>query len=125
LVFALVVGLSAGCGGSDRATVTGKLMRQDGSALAGARVIATSSESGKSAYGATDEQGRFELGVAEQGDGIPPGDYQVVIVEDRGDPDNRRMASIAAKYQGAATSGLRLIVAAGEKAELNATLDPK
>jgi hypothetical protein len=115
---------AAGCQGNDRAKVSGKLLRQDGTPLAGARVIATSGSAGKSAYGTTDQQGKFELGVAQEGDGVPPGKYEVTIVEDRGDPDNRRPASIAAKYRDPATSGLTLDVQAGETAELNLTLEP-
>jgi hypothetical protein len=120
---AFVLTVVAGCGG-DRATVTGKLLRKDGAPLVGARVIATSAESGKSAYGTTDQHGEFELGVSEQGDGVPPGSYEIMIVEDRGDPDNRRPATIAAKYRESSRSGLELNVTAGDIVELNATLDP-
>ena len=115
---------STGCGNPERATVSGTLLRKDGTPLAGARVIARSNETGKAGYGQTDGHGRFELGVAEESDGIPPGDYYVVIVEDRGDEHNRRPPTIAAKYRNPSTSGLALTVKAGENAELNATLEP-
>lgn len=113
-----------GCGSSDRATVTGKLVRSDGSPLVGARVIATSAETGKSAYGTTNEDGEFTLGVVQEGDGVPPGDYKVIIIEDLGDPDNRSRPTIAAKYRNPETSGLALSVEVGQSAELNPTLDP-
>ncbi|HEY3394725.1 MAG TPA: hypothetical protein VGK58_18615, partial [Lacipirellulaceae bacterium] len=65
-----------------------------------------------------------ELGVGENGDGIPPGNYDVIIVENRGDPDNRRPPSIAAKYGDVRISGLQLSVEAGETENLRITLDP-
>jgi Carboxypeptidase regulatory-like domain len=99
-------------------------MRKDGTPLANARVVARSAETGKSAFGETDGQGRFELGGEIEGDGIPPGDYYVTIIEDTGDENQRRPATIAAKYRNADSSGLRLSVKAGESSELNATLDP-
>ena len=114
----------AGCGSSDRANVTGTLLRKDGTPLVGARVIARSPETGESAYGITDSEGRFELGAAAESGGIPPGGYEVLIVEDRGDPDHRKPLSIAAKYRDPSASGLKVNVTAGEQAELNLTLDP-
>jgi len=108
----LVVGVFVGCGGSDRATVSGTLLHQDGTPLVGARVIAQ-----------TNGKGYFELGGAKEGDGIPPGDYYVTIVEDFGDENNPRPASISNKYRNPNTSGLGLSVKAGEEAVLDAKLD--
>jgi hypothetical protein len=112
-----------GCGGADTGRVSGTVLKQDGSPLVAARVIARSADSGKSAYGTTDSEGRFELGE-ENGEGIPAGDYDVVVLEDRGDPDSRRPPTIAAKYREPAKSGLRIRVAPGESQQLNLTLDP-
>jgi hypothetical protein len=119
----IVVATVAGCGGSEQAAVSGTLLRPGGAPLVGARVVATSKETGKSVYGTTDDAGRFELGVVENGDGIPPGNYDVIIIENRGDPDNRRPPAIAAKYGDARTSGLQLSAQAGETEQLNITLD--
>jgi Carboxypeptidase regulatory-like domain len=120
----LIVAPISGCGRSGRATVSGILLRAGGAPLVGARVIATSKESGNSAYGTTDDHGHFELGLAEKGDGIPAGNYDVTIVEERGDPDNRRPPTIAAKYRDAGSSGIRVSVKSGESAKLNLTLEP-
>jgi len=113
----------AGCGGSDREKVSGTLLHEDGKPLVGARVIARSNETGKSAYGETDGSGYFELGGNEQGDGIPPGNYYVTVVEDLGDENNRRSPTISNKYRDPAASGLSLNVIEGEGAVLDAQLD--
>ena len=124
LVFAVFpVLLLIGCGNSDRASASGRLMRADGSPLVGARVIATSSETGTTAYGQTDSDGRFSLGVAAEGDGVPPGDYRVAIIERRGDSDIPPPATISKKYRDSTTSGLHLAVESGQKASLDAQLD--
>jgi hypothetical protein len=121
----LSVCIPVGCARqADRAYVTGTLQTRDGTPLRGASVIATSPETGKSAQGRTDQDGNFELGMTEKGDGLAVGNYNVGIVEDRGDPDNRRPPTIAAKYGDPAKSGITLTVTAGESKELNLKLDP-
>jgi hypothetical protein len=122
-VWAAASALLIGCGGSDRGAVSGTVQLKNGQPLVGARVIASPQAAGKSAYGTTDQQGQFELGVAEAGDGIPAGDYTVVVIEDRGF-DSDRPPSIARKYARPETSGLKLTVEAGQSAELDLTLDP-
>jgi hypothetical protein len=115
----------SGCDTSDRGGVSGTVLRKDGTPLVGARVVARSRETGKSAYGTTDSDGRFELGSAEQGHGVAAGDYDVIVLEDRGDPDTRRPPTIAVKYRDPATSGIHVTVRAGETQEMNLTLDPR
>lgn len=111
---------TGGCGGSDRASVSGGFVLSDGAPLVGARVIARSSETGKTAYETTDAKGNFEFS-----DGLLPGNYAVSILEDSGDPDNRRRPSIAAKYRNPSTSGISISVQAGDKESINLTLAPR
>ncbi|HEY3394412.1 MAG TPA: hypothetical protein VGK58_16985, partial [Lacipirellulaceae bacterium] len=47
----IFVATVAGCGGSEHTAVSGTLLRRGGAPLVGARVVATSRETGKSAYG--------------------------------------------------------------------------
>jgi len=122
LRYALLVLVVTGCG-DDRAHVTGKVARADGSPLSKARVIARS-DSGKSASDVTDQEGRFRLSASEPDGGMEPGTYAVIIVEDRGRTDNMRAASISAKYADPAQSGLNFSVAAGEEKTFDITLDP-
>lgn len=114
---ALIAG--AGCGGSDRGDASGTLMRQDGSPVARARVVARCNDTGATEHTSTDTNGYFKIG-----DGLAPGDYDVFIAEDLGDPDNRSKPTIAAKYSDAATSGIKIHVKAGEATKLDLKLDP-
>ena len=111
------------CGHTDRATVYGRVTRQDDSPLAGARVMAKSAD-GQFARGVTDADGRYELGVAEYGDGVPPGDYHVSIHEDRGDRRDRIPRTVPEKYENPEQSGLGVKVSAGETSELNIMIEP-
>jgi hypothetical protein len=114
-----------GCGGSETARVTGTLLHKDGTPVAGARVVARSAETGKSVYGTAGADGKFELSGGEESDGIPSGNYDVIILEDRGDPDTRRPATVAAKYRDPATSGLKVSVPPGESIEVSLVLDAR
>lgn len=111
-----------GCASSDRALVTGQALRYDGSPLIGATVTARSNETGAWASGITDAEGRFALSAQTPGEGLPAGDYYVVILEDRGDA-NQRPATIPAKYSTATASGLSLKVEQGQSREMNIKLD--
>jgi hypothetical protein len=123
LLTAVAAALS-GCGEANRARVSGTLQRADGQPLVGARVIARSTDASVSASGYSDSQGQFELTTAEPGDGVPPGEYQLAVIEDRGDRDNRQPPTIAAKYRDQSTSGLRVSAATGEEVRTELRLDP-
>ncbi len=77
------------------------------------------------ANGQTDASGHYELGTEKVGDGVPPGDYYVIVLEDLGDERVRRPATIVTKYAKPSTSGLKMSVTAGEKKAFDMSLDPK
>lgn len=83
------------------------------------RIGARSQNTGKTAFTTAEIDGRFEFD-----DTFEPGVYDVVVLEDLEDPDNRRKPTIAAKYRDANKSGISVNVAAGDTAELNLKLDP-
>ena len=120
---ALVILLMAGCQHSDKVGVSGRVVRHDGSPLKGATVIARSDDTGKWAKGTTDADGKYELGAAVAGDGIPPGDYRVIIMEDLGDGGLNK-PTVPAKYVNSTTSKLQLTVAKGKKTVFDIKLDP-
>jgi hypothetical protein len=116
--------LALGCGGGDRAEVSGKVTRADGSPLVGARVIARSDATGKSANGVTDYDGHYVLSMVEPGDGVPAGDYKASIIEFRGTGDNMRPASISLKYGNPDESGLAFAISGGEEKVFDVVVDP-
>ncbi len=124
VVGSLILAAVVGCGGEPRGEVTGRITLQDGTPVAGALVIARSDETGKSANGQTDADGRFTLGVSKPGDGIPPGDYAVVVLEQRMSMDGGGKRTIDAKYGDYEKSGLTLSVADGETTVFDAKVDP-
>lgn len=116
--------LAIGCGSADRAEVSGKVTRADGSPLVGARVIARADATGKSANGLTDSDGSYVLSMIEPGDGVPAGEYKASIIEYRGSGDNMRPASISSKYANPDESGLAFAVSGGEEKVFDVVVDP-
>lgn len=115
---------TAGCIGSKGAKVSGRLVRADGTPLVSAKVIARSSSTGNWAVGLTNDEGEFSLKTPDNTDKIPPGDYYVIIREDLGNENRRLPRTIDKKYSLQSRSGIRLNLEAGDKEELNLTLDP-
>ncbi len=124
VVFGAVFAPMVGCGGSDRAHVTGRIMKADGKPMTNGKIMARSNKTGKWASGVTGPEGEYALGVAEAGDGITPGDYYVTIREVFPDSDRPPAPTIPAKYADASASGLVLHVKAGEDATFDVKLDP-
>lgn len=117
--------VAVGCGkSSDRLDVDGRVTRKDGSPLVGATVMFRSSESGKYATGVTDKDGRYELGTSRPGEGIPPGDYRVTVMENRGDEDHPSPPTVAQKYSLPGRSGLTFAVEPGGERTFDIVLDP-
>jgi hypothetical protein len=124
MILALLA-VAAGCSGSDRATVTGRATHKGGGPLVGARIIARSDATGKSATATTHPDGTYQLGTHETPDSILPGDYNVMVVEDTGDSNAQKPQTIANKYKDPDRSQLKFSVKAGEHAVLDMTLDAK
>lgn len=114
--------LAAGCG-DDLARVTGQITRADGTPVVGALVVARAESIGKSATGQTDGEGRYALGGAEPGGGVVPGDYAVIIIEERQSLDGGGQRTFPARYGDYAKSGLTFSAAAGDSHEFNIQLE--
>jgi len=122
LVAASLASATFGCSGNV-ARVSGTVLRKDGSPVSGARVIARSEGTGKTANAETDSSGHYALGIEKMGDGVPPGDYYVIVLEDLGEEHTQRPPTIAAKYAKPSMSGLRFSVKAGEKSTFDMSLE--
>lgn len=113
-----------GCGSANTAKVSGTAKLADGTPLVKARVTARSESTGKWASGTTDQEGRFLLGTEVEGEGLPFGEYGLIVVEDRGDWDHPSPPKVSRKYESPATSGLQLKIDSGESQVLDLVLDP-
>jgi hypothetical protein len=118
------LGAVIGCSDASLAHVRGKLLTKKGEPLVGATVTARSKITGVAVKGSTDQEGRFELASAGFTAGIPPGEYEVIVVEYRAPIGALQSLSVAPRYLNASTSGLTLNVAPGEDQEVSWTLDP-
>jgi hypothetical protein len=100
--------------------VSGRVPRHHGSPVQGVKVIARCNETGNWASGTTDADGRYTLGGRRVGEGIPRGEYFVVLLEDTSESGP---PTIPPKYHIPATSGLRLHVADKKRITFDITLD--
>ena len=117
--------LIVGCSSSDLANVSGKVVSHDGAPVVGAQLTARSAESGKWGSAVTDQEGRYSLSSAAEERGLPPGAYEMIIIEDRGDVDAPAAKTIPRKYSDAATSGLSFSIKPGDEIVYDVTLDAK
>ena len=113
-----------GCGSADRIGITGRVTRKDGTPLVGAKVTFRSPRTGRTAIGFTDEDGRYELGTAMAGEGVPPEGYYVTVFEDRGAVTSPKPPTVSEKYTSYADSGLKFKVEEGGETTFDMVLDP-
>lgn len=134
-LLAISVGtLLVGCGGNDfgpMGSISGKLTMDGRPLAAGTKVIFTQPTNGYTGFGLTDEAGQYRIEWRRSGetyDGLPVGNYQVVLVpadaidvddvsaEDMlagGPKKSKGGGSIPPKFLRATTSGLVYDVAEG------------
>jgi hypothetical protein len=100
------------------------VVRKDGSPLVGARITFRSPESGKSAMGFTDSDGRYTLGTERPGEGVLPGKYEITVFEDRGPDTKLRPRTIHPGYEAIQTTPLKFTVEASGNATYDMVLLP-
>jgi hypothetical protein len=120
---AAIAMLAVGCGGEPRGHVSGRVVRDDGTPVAAAVIMARAEKTGKSASAQTDVDGHYSLGVAQMGDGLPPGDYALIVMEERMGLDGGGNRTISARYRDYEQSGLSFSVADGEAKTFDVTVD--
>lgn len=124
-ILALVVLLPiSGCGSGDRIDFGGRVTKKDGSPLAGARVTFRAPKTGASASGVTDQDGHYELGGTRVGEGVMPGEYEIVVNEMRYRDGKSIPPTVALKYINPKTSGLKFTVEPGGERTFDIVLDP-
>lgn len=88
--------------------------------MANARVTFRSSKSGSSASGVTDQYGLYKLG----GDGVEPGEYDVIVNELRYRDGKAMAPTVAIKYINPQSSGLKFTAEPGGEKTFDLVLDP-
>jgi hypothetical protein len=124
----VVLLLSCGCGGSGQVPVAGRVLFEDGEPVQSGRIEFRSRSQSVRGTGELDAQGRFRLRTDDGTDGLPPGDYDAVVVQmvmvdklalaehdDHGRPLSRRYADYY-------TSGLEATVPPQGTTELELTV---
>lgn len=109
---------SAGCGGSQRYPVDGKVQFADNrpaTELVGASIEFDPVEGKEGARGEVQADGSFHMSTLKPGDGVAPGEYRVSIVPLPADLDRPSQRVLPRRYEDVNTSGLQVTV----KAETN------
>jgi hypothetical protein len=107
--------------------LAGRVTISNGAPLSGARLIfhanGTSSNEMNYLSAATDKDGYYSAGSVANGEGIPPGEYAVSVIESVGNQDHPLPSKINIKYSQAKKSGLQVTVPTeGHKYDI--VLDP-
>ena len=81
-VSALIVAAVSGCGGNGTVPIN-PLFLYDGQPLADASVafVRTTGEKGRGSFGTTEKDGRAKMTTYQPNDGVPPGQYQIVVIK--------------------------------------------
>ena len=110
LCLLVAITLISGCGRSNRATVTGKVVFPDGSPLTSGHVVFSPADENlrAAAQGTIDGEGKFRLGTQSGGDGVAPGKYLVAI-----EPDDRAGRAFDPRFESTKTSRLEFTVVPG------------
>ena len=122
----LLVALAAGCGPT-MGQVDGKVVWADGKSagdLAGSLVVFESAATRLSARGSVRPDGTFQIGTNEADDGLPVGEYEVIVMEHRIAPEGSPLppAKMDLKFSDLKTSGLKFTIKGGTN-PITLTLD--
>ncbi len=78
---ALLLLLASGCGGSGHVPVAGRVLFDDGEAVRTGRIEFRARDQPVRGTGTIDAEGHFRLQTDDGKDGLPPGEYDAVIVQ--------------------------------------------
>jgi hypothetical protein len=92
LLLGIVILPSTGCGGSGTVSVKG-VVTLDGEPLPKATVSFMPLGEGRAAYGVTDAKGNFRLTTFKSDDGVLPGEYKVLVMEEGEEKQNPKTFS--------------------------------
>lgn len=107
--WAVAMALCSGCGGKyDLHPATGRVLLKDGTPLNGMRIVFENQQTHIGSVAISDDEGRFELGTVQSGDGAILGAYRVAVVDTIAHQKMDRSAlRIHPKYENLKTSDLK------------------
>ena len=128
IVFSLALVL--GCGGPELLPVEGTVLFQDGEPVRTGRIEYNAVDGPYRAMGEIDDGGRFELITAEGDNGLPSGEYEIIVVqlvitEDLSLADHDHGRAVPRKYADYSTSGLRTVISAANSTQQEVVLESK
>ena len=126
----LALTLTTGCGGSGNVPASGRVLFSDQEPVRSGKVEVRSASSAARGIGTIDNEGYFSLKTDDQQDGVPPGDYDAVVVqfivaEDLSVADHNHGRPTPRRYADYYTSELRLTVPEDGTDKLLIEIEPK
>jgi hypothetical protein len=126
LTFVLVF---VGCSNSGNVPAAGRVLFVDKSPVRTGKVELRSANSSMRAVGVIDAEGAFVLKTDDGNEGIPPGEYEAVVVqfivaEDMSKSMHGHGGAVPRRYSDYYTSGLKLAVPATGSRELQLIVEP-
>jgi hypothetical protein len=112
-VLIIAVAGSLGCRSGDYYSVSGRILDPMGNPIDGledSQVVFSLENGLTSSVGEVQSDGSFEMFTDRPGDGVPPGEYHVLIARKYLDPERAAPQVIDSKYENFDTSGLRATV---------------
>ncbi|TVQ04356.1 MAG: carboxypeptidase regulatory-like domain-containing protein [Planctomycetaceae bacterium] len=118
-----------GCGGPIRVPIEGNVRFSDGEPVRTGKIELRGREPGVRAAAVLDDEGRFALRTDDGALGLPPGDYdvaivQIVLVEHRSLEEHGHGRPLSRKYADYFTSGLTASVPESGIRDLVITVEP-
>jgi hypothetical protein len=109
----LCTSLISGCHSGEYYPVSGQIVDMQGQpieGIEGAQVVFSLQNGLTSSVGDVQADGSFEMFTERPGDGVPPGEYRVLIARKYLDPERPAPQVIDARYENFDSSGLKAMV---------------
>lgn len=122
--------LITGCGGPTTYPVAGKVVFSDGEPVQNGKIEFRSVDGPARGMGDLSKKGSFRLRTLEGDEGLPAGDYDVVVLqiimtEDLSLAAHDHGRPVPPRYADYFTSGLRATVEEGTSEDITITIEPK
>ena len=119
-----------GCGGPEILPVEGQVVFTDGELVRTGRIEYNAVDGPYRAMGEIEDAGRFELVTAEGDQGLPAGEYEIIVVqlvitEDLSLADHDHGRAVPRKYADYFTSGLRTVVSEANSTQQEIVVEAK